>query len=101
LFNPESLRRQGGARELTNDEIRIANDELEREMNELRNSTERKVNPSDTEVMNAWRERVEIARAEAYGDLEKRAAKLAESAGRVQERYYAGAQVIEVALKKK
>jgi len=93
----ESSRRSGRDRELTNDDMRIAYDELEREMNELRNNVERRVNPSDTEVMNAWRERVEVARAEAFGDLEERAMKLAESAGRVRERRYAGARVIEVA----
>jgi len=57
----ESFRRSGGDRELTNDEIQIAYDELEREMNELRNNPGRRVNPSDTEVMNARRERVKIA----------------------------------------
>jgi len=93
----EVPRRTGRDRELTNDEMRIAYDELEREMNELQNSTGRRVNPSYTEVMNARRERVEIARAEAFGDLEERATKLAEAAGRVRERRYAGARVIEVA----
>jgi len=75
----------------------MAYDELECEINELRNSTGRRVSPSDTEVMNAWRERVEIARAKVIGDLEKRAIKLAKSARRVRERRYAGARVIEVA----
>jgi len=77
--------------------MRIAYEEFEREMNELRNNTGRRVNPSDTEVMNAWKERVRIARAEALRDLEERATKLAESAGRVRERRYAGARVIKVA----
>jgi len=69
----EVLRRAGGDRELTSDEMRMAYDELEREMCQLRNNMGRRVNPSDTEVMNAWKERVEVARAEAFGDLEKRA----------------------------
>jgi len=93
----ESHRRAGGDRENTNDEMRVAYDKLEREMNELRNIAGRRVNPSDTKVMSAWRERVDIARAEAFGDLEERAMRLAESAGRVQEKRYAGARVIEVA----
>jgi len=75
----------------------MAYDELEREMNELRNNMGRRVNPSDTEVMNAWKERVEVARAEAFGDLEEKAIKLAESAGRGRERRDAGARLIEVA----
>jgi len=91
----ELSRRTGGDCELTNDEI--AYDELEREMIELRNSAGKRVNPSETEVMNAWRECVEIARAEAFGDLKERAIKLVEAAGRVRERRYAGARVIEVA----
>jgi len=82
--------------------MRVAYDDLEREINELRNSVVRRANPSDAEVMNAWRERVEIARAEnaraeAFGDLEERAMRLAELAGRVRERRYAGARVIEIA----
>jgi len=48
-------------------------------------------------VLDAWRESVEISRAEVFGDLEERAMKLAVSAGRVRERHYAGARVIEVA----
>jgi len=103
VVEPRSARRELSRRaredqELTNDKMQMAYNELERELNELRNSTGRSVNPSDTEVMNAWRERVEIAGAEAFGDLEERAMKLAESAGRVRERRYAGARVIEVAL---
>jgi len=93
----ESYRRAGGDRELTNNKMRIAYDELEREMNELRNSAGKRVNPSDTEVLNVWKERVDIARAEAFGDLEERAMRLAEAAGRVRERRYAGARLIEVA----
>jgi len=86
---------------MTNDEMRAAYDELKRKMNELRNNMGRRTNLSDTEIMNAWRERVEIASAEAFGDLEERASRLAESAGRVRERRYAGAQIIEVALIRK
>jgi len=93
----EVLRRTGEDRKFTNDEMRIAYDELEREINELRNSTGRRVNPSDTEVKNTWRKRVKITRAEAFGDLEERAMKLAEAAGKGRERRYAGVQVIEVA----
>jgi len=92
----ESSRRQQGEQETTNDEMRTAYDKLEREMNELRNNMGKRTNPSDTEIMNAWRERVEFARAEAFGDLKERASKLAESARRVRERRYAGARVIEV-----
>jgi len=93
----ESSRRSGGDRELPNDEMRIAYDKVKFEMNELQNNTGRRVSPSDTDVMIAWRERVEIARAEAFGGLEERAMKLAELTGRVRERRYAGARVIEVA----
>jgi len=102
VVEPRSARRKlsrriGGDRELKNDEMRIVYDELERKMNELRNSTGRRVNPRDTEVMNTWRERVEVAKTETFRDLEERAIKLAETAGRVHERRYARARVIEVA----
>jgi len=75
--------RRSGARELSSEEMQTAYEELEREMNELQNSIGRKTNPSDAEVLDAWKECVETSRAEAYSDLETRAAKLAESAGRV------------------
>jgi len=91
------LSRRAGGRELSSEEMLIAYGELERKMKELQNKIGRKTNPSDTEVRNTWREHLEISRAEAYGDLETRAAKLAETAERVRERRYSGARVIKVA----
>jgi len=92
----ESLRRTR-ARELSSEEMLIAYGELEREMNELRNNIVRKTNPSETEALSAWRERVQFSRAEAYGIFELRAAKSADTAKRVRERRYGGARIIEVA----
>jgi len=65
-------------------------------MNELRNNIGRRTNTSDMEALSAWRERVETSRAEAYGDIESRAAILADAAVRVREKQYGGAHVIEV-----
>jgi len=56
------LSRRAGGRELSSEEMLIAYGELEREMNELRNYLGRKTNPSDTEALSSWRERVEITR---------------------------------------
>jgi len=92
---PKSLRRTVG-RELSSEEMLIAYGELEREMNELRNNIGRKANTSDTGMLNAWRERVDI-RTEAQGDLETRTAMLADATERGRERRYGGARVIEVA----
>jgi len=66
-------------------------------MNELRNNIGKKTNPSDTEALSAWRKRVEISRAEAYGDIESRVGKLPDAAERVREKRYNSALVIEVA----
>jgi len=92
----EVSRRTGG-RELSSEEMLIAYGELEREMNELRNNIGKRTNTSDMEALSAWRKRVEISRAEAYGNTESRAAILADAAVRVQERQYGGARIIEVA----
>jgi len=77
------MSRRSGARDLSNEEILIAYGELEKEMNELRNII--------------GREQVEDRRTEAYGNLEPRAAKLADAAERIRERRYGGARIIEVA----
>jgi len=71
--------------------------ELEREMNELRNNIGRKANTGEIELLNAWRELGEISRAEAFGDLEKRGARLADAAEKGRERRYGGVRLIEVA----
>jgi len=82
---------------LSNEEMLLAYDELEREMCELRNNIRRRINPNDPEALHAWRERVESARSESYSDIEKRASQLAEAAGRVRDRQYASASVIGIA----
>jgi len=101
VAEPRSTRaefsRRAGGREISSEEMLIAYRELEREMNELRNNIGRKTYSSDTGILSAWREHVETSRAEAYGDLETRAAILADAAERGRERRYDGARVIEVA----
>jgi len=92
----EASRRTKG-REMSSEEMLIAYEELEREMNELRNSIGKKTNPSDSEALSAWKERVEISRTEAYNNLEVRTVKLADVAERAQGRRYGGARIIEVA----
>jgi len=91
------MSRRAGGRELTNEEKMIAYGELEREMNELRNNIARETNPSEKEVLSAWRELVEFSRAEAYGNFEPRTAKLADTAERVGKKRYGSARIIEVA----
>jgi len=91
------LSRRAGGRELSSEEMLIAYGELEREMNELRNNIGRRTNTGDMGALSAWRERVKISRAETYGDIESRAAILADAAVRVRERQYGGTRVLEVA----
>jgi len=75
----------------------IAYDELEREMNDLKNNIGRRINPNDTEAMRAWRERMRSTRVKTFEDIEHRASQLAEVAQRIRNRTYAGAHVTEIA----
>jgi len=84
-------------REMSSEDMLIAYEELEREMNELRNNIGKKTNPSDSEALSAWRKLVEMSRTEAYNNLEVRVAKLADVADRARGRRYGGARIIEVA----
>jgi len=93
----KKLSRRSDVRGLSNAEMLLAYDKLEREMYELLNSIARRINPNDPEALNAWRERVESARAESYGDNEERASQLAQAAGKVREKQYAGTRVIRIA----
>jgi len=88
--------RRAGGRELSSEEMMIAYGELEQEMNKLRNNIGRKNHPSEKETLSAWKERVEFSRAKAYGNLEPRTAKLAETTERVRERRYGSVRLIEV-----
>jgi len=75
----------------------IAFDELEKDMSELKNNIGRKMNPSDSDAMRAWRERMRNTKERTLEDLEEKASQLAEAAQRIRERTYAGARVIEIA----
>jgi len=52
------LSRRAGGRELSSEEMQIAYGKLDREMNKLRSNIGRKTNPTDTEALSAWKERV-------------------------------------------
>jgi len=91
------LSRRAGGRELSSEEMVIAYGELEREMNELRNNIGRKANTGEIGMLKACRELGEINRAEAFCDLETRAARLADAADRGREKRYGCVRVIEVA----
>jgi len=73
-----------------------AYDELERDMNELKNNIGRKINPNDTDAMRPWRERMRSTRERTLEDMEERASQLVEAAQRIRDRTYAGARVIEI-----
>jgi len=75
----------------------MAYDDLEREMNDLKNNIRRRINPNDTEAMRAWRERMRSTRERTFEDIERRASQLAEAAQQGRDRTYAGARVIEIA----
>jgi len=98
---PRSITRRGSRRSdvrgFSNEEMLNAYDELEKEMNELKNNTGRKINPNDTDAMRAWRERMRSTRERTLEDMEERASKLAEAAQRIRDRTYAVARVIEIA----
>jgi len=85
------------ARELTDEEIIRAYDELEREMRELKNNIRKRIEAGDTEAINAWRTRVRGAREKTSGDIEERAMQLEMAAEKIRKRTYAGARVIEIA----
>jgi len=74
-----------------------AYDELEREMNGLRNNIGRRIEASDTEAINAWRSRERDARERRSEEIEGRATQLAAATERTRERTSAGARVIEIA----
>jgi len=97
---PRSITREGFRRSdergLSNEEMLVAYDELEREMNELKNNIGKRINPNDTGAMSAWRERIRSTEERTMEDIEKRASQLAEAAPRIRDRTYAGARVIEI-----
>jgi len=75
----------------------VAYDKLEREMNDLKHNIGRRVNPSDTEAMRAWRERMRSTKERTLEDIEQRASQLEEVAKRIRDRTYEGARVINIA----
>jgi len=79
-------------RELTDEEMIRAYDELEREMRELKNNIGKKVESSNTEAINAWRSRMRDAREKTLGDIEERALQLAMATERIRKRTYADAR---------
>jgi len=89
--------RKSNVREFLNEDMLTAYDELEREMNKLKNNIGRRINPNDHEAMRAWRERIRSTKERTLEDLEERASQLAESVQRIRNRTYAGARVIEIA----
>jgi len=74
----------------------MAYDELERDMNELKNNIGRRINPNDTEAMRAWRECMRSTKERTLEDIEERASQLAEAALIIRDRTYAGTRVIEI-----
>jgi len=51
----------------------MAYDELEREMNDLKNNIRRRINPNDTDATRAWRERMRSTKKKTLDDIEERA----------------------------
>jgi len=76
----------------------MAYNELERDMNELKNNIGKRINPNDTDAMRAWRKCMSSSKERTLEDIEERASQLAEAAQRIRDRTYAGAHVIEIAL---
>jgi len=95
--NRKGMFRRADAHELTDDEMIRAYDELEREMRELKNNIEKRIESGDTETINAWRTRVKDARERTSGDIEERAEQLAMAAERIRKRTYASAHITEIA----
>jgi len=81
----------------SNEEMLLAYDELEREMNDLKDNIGRRINPNDNDAMRAWRERIKNADERTLGDLEQRASRLSEAAQKMRDRTYAGTCVLEIA----
>jgi len=75
----------------------VAYDELERDMNELKNNIGRRINPNDREAMSVWRERMRTTKERTLEDIELRASQLAEAAQRIRDRAFTGVRVIEIA----
>jgi len=75
----------------------MAYDELEREMNEIKNNIGKRIDPNDIDEMRAWRERMRSTKERTSEDTEERASQLAETAQRIRDKTYAGARVIEIA----
>jgi len=94
--NRREVAKKNELRELTDEEMIITYDELEREMHEIRNNLGKRGKSSDTEAINAWRSRTKDAKEKRTGDIEKRALQLAMAAERIRERTYAGARVIKI-----
>jgi len=61
-------------------------DELERDMNELKNNIGRKIYPNDVEAILAWREIMRSTRERTLEDIEERASQLAEAAQKIRDR---------------
>jgi len=89
--------RRSDVRASSDEEMFIAYDELEKEMNELKNNIGRRINPNDADAMRAWRERIRSVKKTTLEDIEERASQLAEAALRIRDRTYAGARVIKIA----
>jgi len=94
VVEPRSITRErhkrSDVRGFSNEEMLMAYDELERDMNEIKNNIGRRINPNDTEAMRAWRERMRSTKERTLEDIEERASQLAEAAQRISDRTYAG-----------
>jgi len=65
--------RRSDVRASSNEEMLNAYDELEREMNELKNNIGRRINPNDVDAMRAWRERIRSTKKKTLEAIEERA----------------------------
>jgi len=101
VVEPRSKTREGHRRSdvrgFSNEEMINVYDELERDMNELKNNIGRRINPDDVEAMHAWRKRMRSTKKKIFEDIEEKASQPAEAAQRIRDRTYAGGRVIEIA----
>jgi len=89
--------RRSDVRRFSNEEMINVYNEIERDMNELKNNIGRRINPNDVEAMRIWRERMKSTKKKTLEDIEEKASQLAEAAQRIRDKTYAGARVIEIA----
>jgi len=73
-------------RELTNEEMVRAYNDLEREMRELRNNLGKRVESSNTETIRAWRTGTREAKEKKSEDIEEKALLLSVKADRIRKR---------------